>query len=238
MIATVQFGPNTVKYHTPNPITVNRVKSIWRKEPLTIKWLYTIDRDTVFLDVGANVGMYTMLAAAQGAQVYSLEAEAKNYALLKKNCELNHNSVQAFHLGAWDHTGESEIYIHKQGVGAALHSVGESVDWNLQPKQSRETQTVPVTRLDDFCDQHRIEPTHIKIDVDGMEHRVVGGAEHTLRHCEQILIELNCRLSEHRDLIPHIERLGFLLKERSLRTEGTFQNCGEHLFVRRGRQVK
>jgi FkbM family methyltransferase len=236
MIETITFMGAEVKYHTPNSKTKNRVHTIWTKEPLTIEWLKTFDHHTVMLDVGANVGMYTMLGASRGAMVYSLEAERKNYELLVNNITLNQFTAQAHHVGALDRVGTSEIHIHKLEVGSALHSVGESVDWNLQPKQSRETQQVNTITVDQFCQDQACTPTHIKIDVDGMEHLVIQGAEHTIRQAHSVLIELNLRLPQHCDLVPQIESWGYVLQDRSMRTKGTFRDCGEHLFTRTGAQ--
>lgn len=47
-------------YFTPNVHTRWRVESLYEKEPCTIEWIATFQSSDVLVDVGANVGMYTI----------------------------------------------------------------------------------------------------------------------------------------------------------------------------------
>lgn len=90
-----------VKNCRTNEITVNDYRMILDKddslrlslfpyEPIETQLVkqYVKAKDCV-VDVGANIGYYTLLMAKQRAIVHSFEPEPKNFALLKKNVELN-----------------------------------------------------------------------------------------------------------------------------------------------------
>ena len=90
--------------------------------------------------------------------------------------------------------------------------------------------------LDTFCKQMNITPDHIKMDVDGLEHRVINGGIESISNSKTVIIELNTNLKEHNDAISKMKSLGFKLDEgqvrEALRKGGTFLNVGEHLFYK------
>ncbi|MDA0225662.1 MAG: FkbM family methyltransferase, partial [Proteobacteria bacterium] len=79
-----------LRYYTPNAQTRWRVESLYTKEPDTIDWLCSMTREDLLFDVGANVGMYTIFAAAtRGTRVLAFEPEAQNYGILNTNIHGN-----------------------------------------------------------------------------------------------------------------------------------------------------
>ena len=59
----VSFGDTSIVYATPNKMTAWRVRTLFSKEPDTIAWLLSFRSGDVLIDIGANVGMYTIFAA-------------------------------------------------------------------------------------------------------------------------------------------------------------------------------
>jgi FkbM family methyltransferase len=227
----VLFLEKKIKYYTPNSKTKKRVKRIHEKEPLTNEWISEIQNGTSLLDIGANVGMYTMMAAVtKDIKVYSIEPENNNYFILCHNILLNKVSdrVLAFNAGALDYNGYSVLNINNNdGFGGALHSVEEELDDKLNTLKPIHKQGLHVMRIDSFVEKMNIQPEYIKIDVDGLEHRVVEGALKTIKNAKTIIIELDLNLQKHKDTIDKIKDLGFSLKNDKLR-KGHF---GEHWFT-------
>ena len=61
-------------FATPNQMTKWRADSIYEKEPCTLEWIDSFAADDVLFDIGANVGMYTIWAAAtRGCRVFAFE---------------------------------------------------------------------------------------------------------------------------------------------------------------------
>ncbi len=63
----------------------------------------------LFVDVGANVGTYTLWAAEQGAEVIAVEPAADTFGLLEENIALNGYQVTAVQAAAGDHCGSARF---------------------------------------------------------------------------------------------------------------------------------
>lgn len=93
------------------------------------------------------------------------------------------------------------IYLRRLMTGDSCHSFGESVDFYLKERKPAFVQGCFATTIDRLVQTGAIPvPNYIKIDVDGFEHKVIKGAEATLRDAgvASLLIEINPALSEHR----------------------------------------
>jgi len=229
-------------FATPSRFTLWRVQTIRTKEPCTLEWIESFQPGEVLVDCGANVGMYTIWAAAtRQAQVIAFEPEAQNFALLNRNILLNRLSdrVTAYCLGLADTAGLTQLHMADMRIGGSCHAVGEALDFALQPLQTQFVQGCVAARLDDLIAEGAVPaPHHIKIDVDGFEHRVVAGARKTLAdpRLKSLLIETNPKLAEHRAMVDELARYGFRVDPdqvaRAERKDGPFQGVAEHIFRR------
>jgi hypothetical protein len=81
-------------------------------------------------------------------------------------------------------------------------------------------------------------PTHIKIDVDGIEPKIVAGAADLLRNptLRSLLIETNLNLENHRQMLQELAACGFKVDpaqvQRAMRRDGPFKGVAEHVFRR------
>lgn len=237
-VASVGFGGKTLRYAVPNRATLWRVETLFTKEPSTIEWLSGFSPGDVFLDVGANVGMYSVFAAiVPGARVYAFEPESQNYALLCRNIVLNGLAVTAFCTALSDEERFGSLHLSDFQAGGSCHSFGEAVDYRLEAKAFPFSQGCYSTTIDRLVQSDAIPvPGHIKIDVDGLEHRVIAGAAETLKRVRSLLVEINPSLAAHRAIIDRLSDLGFSYDpaqvERATRKDGAFKGVGEHVFRR------
>jgi FkbM family methyltransferase len=240
--AEIEHAGVRMYFATPTNFTLWRVTTIYEKEPWTLEWVATIEPDEILLDCGANVGMYTIWAAAtRKARVYAFEPESQNYALLNKNILLNDLSerVTAYCMGLSDTSGLSQLHMADLRAGGSCHSVGEALDFKLEPLATVFTQGCVAARLDDLVrDKALPVPNHIKIDVDGFEPKVIAGARNTLADplVKSLLIETNQNLDEHMDMVHELNAMGFRHDARQVarasRKEGTFEGVAEYVFRR------
>jgi FkbM family methyltransferase len=118
-------------------------------------------RDTdFFVDVGANVGSYTILAcSAIGARGCAIEPVASTYRRLVENIRLNHmeERVQCFNIGVGNKSGSVRFT-------GGLDTVNHVVALN---EYSENTINVEISTLDIILKY--INPSLIKIDVEGYE---------------------------------------------------------------------
>ena len=75
-----------------------RLKSC-KREPQTVDWIENLPDDSVFFDIGANIGSYSLIAASQNkigkrVSVYSFEPHYANYFSLVKN--IRYNNLEEF----------------------------------------------------------------------------------------------------------------------------------------------
>lgn len=229
-------------FATPNRHTQWRVETLFTKEPDTIAWLETLGQDDIMLDVGANVGMYSIYAArVRGTAVHAFEPESQNYAILNQNILLNQldRLVAAYCVALSDRAGFDRLYLSEFVADGSCHSWGASLDFNNRPRAAPFAQGSFSTTIDLAVAGGAIPvPTHIKIDVDGLEHAVIAGARETLRdrRVRSVLIEINTNLDEHWKVVDVTLEAGFDYSrdeaERAQRTEGAFKGVGNYVFRR------
>jgi FkbM family methyltransferase len=231
-----------VVYATPSTATKWRVDTLFEKEPITIQWIAGFAANEVLVDIGANVGMYTIWAAkTRGVRVFAFEPEAQNYALLNRNIVLNGlgEQVKAYCLGLSDQAGYSELHLSDLSIGGSCHSLGERVDFKHEPMHPVFSQGCISARLDDLVTAGVVPvPDHIKIDVDGIEHKIIAGARGVLadRKVRSLLIETNQNLADHRQMVKEVESLGYRYDPAQVaaaeRKSGSFKGVAEYVFKR------
>lgn len=130
----------------------------------------------VVLDIGANIGYYTLIAAklvGPKGRVVAFEPDPANFALLKKNVEANgHRNVTLFQKALSDRTGKAKLYLNPTNKGD--HRLYDSGD-------GRSFVTVTMARLDDVLLKMDRQVHFIKMDVQGAEASALGGMRGLLR---------------------------------------------------------
>jgi FkbM family methyltransferase len=229
-------------FATPSTFTKWRVDGIYTKEPCTIDWIETFQAGDLLFDVGANVGMYSIWAAAtRGCRVISFEPEAGNYALLNRNILANglQDLITAYCLGLSDRSGAFHLNMSDMRLGGSNHAVGEPLDYKHEPMNVTFKQGCVAFTLDQLVTSYKLPvPDHIKIDVDGIEPNIITGGAEVLRNSKvrSLLIEINLNLEDHRQMVEKLTGLGFKVDrqqvERAVRKEGPFKGVAEHVFRR------
>lgn len=138
----------------------------------------------LFVDIGANIGSYTILAAgACGSGTLTIEPVPRTFAALMDNVRLNDlgGRVHARNIGLGDSSGTLTFTDDLDTVNHVV-APGESVGSTI---------TVPVLSLDELA--LNLSPALIKIDVEGLETSVIAGAQSTLQQPSllAVLMELN-----------------------------------------------
>jgi FkbM family methyltransferase len=240
--AALEHQGRKLVYLIPNSMCLMRAETLFTKEPSTIGWLDSIPTGAVYLDVGANVGMYVVYAGViRQARVFAFEPEAQNYALLQRNIQANRLGTLAI---AWcaalsDTEAFDRIHLSQFLTGGSCHSFGEALDPYLKERKPAFVQGCYATTIDKLVQTGVMPvPHYIKIDVDGFEHKVIKGAADTLQDpaVASLLIEINPALPEHRWIIEYLNGMGFRHDEKQVaeaeRKEGYFKGVAEYVFRR------
>jgi FkbM family methyltransferase len=146
-----------------------------------------VGRGDVFVDVGANIGKYSITLSGIAGRVVSVEADPDNYERLRQNIELNGiDNVTAVKMVAWD---KSEILRFHPGEFSGAGTAKEDLPDREYVKDSIE---VRAESMDARLRSLGVSTVDwIKIDVEGAEYEVLKGLEETLRtHRPRIVAEL------------------------------------------------
>ena len=189
-----------LKFQTNGRVIQKRVNRFFSKEPKTLEWIDTFKRSENFLDIGANIGIYSLYAAKKGISVYAFEPQVLNFAELYTNIYLNDLSdkINGYGIAL---TNENTIeYLSLLSMVPGQSHNDYAIDIPGQIKQG-----CAGFKLDYLVEKNVIpQPTHIKIDVDGIESKVIEGGVNTIQNCKTILIEV-----EDMDIVDMITKLGF-----------------------------
>jgi FkbM family methyltransferase len=204
----------------PTEIARYRAATFFTKEPATIKWIDGMNPGETFFDIGANIGIYSLYAASRGLRVYAIEPEAQNFALLNRNIALNHldDLTTALNLAVSDREAIDHLCVTKVESGSSLHNLGEAVDYAGRAFVPAMRQGVLSVQLDSFLERFPDAfPTHLKIDVDGIEAKIIAGADKTLadRRLRSLLIELSETAAKDKDIGLTLKGKGFTLVDRT-----------------------
>jgi FkbM family methyltransferase len=186
------------------------------KEPWTVRWLEQNARPgDVLFDVGANVGSYSLIAAALGLKAVAFEPAYSSYAALCDNVVLNgyEDSVTPLPVVLSERTALATLSHSDVAAGAAEHSLDGGDGAYRQPVLSY--------RLDDLVGQLGLPaPVLLKVDVDGAEASVLAGAQETLAAStlRSVLVEVD--RDRGAEVVPLLAAAGLTLAERIEERDG------------------
>jgi FkbM family methyltransferase len=232
----------TVAFHCLGHTALWRAQTLLTKEPETLEWIDRFADGDVYWDIGANVGMYALYAAiSRKIRVLAFEPSAANYFLLNRNIELNELAdwMQAYCLAFADGTRIDTLNMQNTDLGGALSSFGSTVDESGRTFVPRFRQGSIGYSMDQFVERFALPfPNHVKIDVDGIEDRIVAGAAATLG--DPRLRSLSIELDEERpdytqSVIASIEQAGLRLvakRHSEMVAQGGYKNIFNYQFRR------
>ncbi len=226
-------------FSCPNDLARWRAETYFTKEPETIEWIDTFKTGDVLFDIGANIGLYSIYAAKKGIDVIAFEPESQNFALLNKNVYLNKcwNKVMCLSVALSDNNTCGYLYLPQFQTGGATNCFGSPLDEQGKSFNPVFKQGVVSYMLDSFLLQSNYFPTHIKIDVDGIEPKIINGSDKTLKdpRLKSVLIELNDGLPEHMEVIKKIQSRGLMLRHKKhaeMFEGGKYSKIFNYVFVR------
>ncbi len=138
----------------------------------------------IFADIGANIGVFTVIAAAKNPsiRVYAFEPNPMSFNILKENLSLNClNNVTAINSAVGSSSGTASLDVSSRCAGT--HSLYGNGLTRLE---------VPLISLDEFFIKAKAAPDLIKIDVEGYEPTVLRGMETLLKKKPlQVILEFH-----------------------------------------------
>ena len=243
IIVRMDYEPHDIYLNADSVTEYITRRNSSKKEPETITWIETYVRPgDVFYDVGANVGAYSFVAdrhTSGKVKVYAFEPSFSTFAQLNRNIFLNscQGRIIPFCIALSSKTDILVLNYSSLTPGAALHALGQPLDNLRQTFKPAFEQPVLSYRIDDLIKAFEIEkPTHIKLDVDGIELEILKGAEETLRDpaLKSILVEIEPSLEMSTQVVEYLKTRGFRIQ--MVRSHGRSEMAtSNYLFVRTGK---
>jgi FkbM family methyltransferase len=133
--------------------------------------------DDAFVDVGANIGVYSVVAAVRGARVLAFEPNQNARAMLSANLALNHieDRVQVLSFALADFSGTARFTTDLESSN------------HLEMASEAKGEVVEVRELDELVEPGR-PVTLIKIDAEGFDEAVLRGARGMLERERPVVI--------------------------------------------------
>ena len=217
---TVVHKNQKMIFSVPNYLALYRSETFGTKEPDTLNWIEEMDSNSIFWDIGANVGIYSIYAAKYNkCKVFSFEPSVFNLELLARN--INNNNLQDLitivPLPLTNKIGIQKFKINNVVWGGALSTFGENFDqFGNDIGIAKFEYSLPGITMDDLRSNLNIDlPKYIKIDVDGIEHLILEGGIEVLKSVKSILLEVNYNFSEQSQKIErNLAESGFSLYKK------------------------
>jgi FkbM family methyltransferase len=188
-----------------------------------------IEPNSVIFDVGANIGLTSVLFSRvpENSKVYSFEPGPQAYSCLLQTMQRNKLPVlNAYNFGLSDKAGKLSFF--EADMLAGSYAITDA-----HPHGGLANTTINVVSIDDFVNEHNIQRLDlIKIDVEGFEAEVIKGAAKTLAALKpRVFVELNSyTLIATRNVNPR----DFLAMLRSTFGNVSWRKSGEWKNIRTG----
>ncbi len=144
--------------------------------------LERMSHDSVFYDVGANIGIFTLFFAKYGKEAVAFEPFPNNCKEMLVNLKRNNlDNVRTFDVAIGDHNGTAPLffpdYADNDTATTGLASLGD-----VATPRDVVSMTVDVETLDSIVEEHNLPlPDAIKIDIEGAEYAALIGMKETLK---------------------------------------------------------
>jgi len=212
-----QIDKKFIYFHVPNWLAFYRAKTLLTKEPETIAWLNKISSKSLLYDIGANVGLYSVYASAiRNCKVMSFEPSFLNLELLFRNVQSNNlqDKITIVPLSLSNKNQIENFYMNEGDNiwGGAHNSSGINKSQDGTEMLNFKISSQLALSLDTLVEIFRMpNPDHIKIDVDGLESKVLQGGLKTFGNSKSILIEIDEKNKDQNiEIQGMLTKLGFV----------------------------
>ena len=218
-----------IKFFIPNKAVDLRVKRIFSKEPGTLKWIdnFKNDENTIFWDIGANIGLFSLYASQKhnNIKIFSFEPSTSNLRVLSRNISINKLQERIL-INQFPLTKNENLYLDLKETrfqeGCASNTFGEDFGHDGNKIYEKNSYKVFGNNINNLIDNKILDiPDYIKIDVDGIEHLILEGADKYLnsKKIKSISVEINEKFEEQKVRVNQIllsNKFKFVSKNNSL----------------------
>ena len=166
----------------PDVISTSILRNGYHEEGLTRMLLTRLKAGSVFFDVGAHFGYFTLLAArlvGGAGMVHAFEPSSATFRILKTNTRNNKNVI-ANNIAVFRAPGQ--VSFNEYGLESSAYATVFSarIQTTAQKLASQRTVSVPAVSVDAYVEQTASRPDFIKIDAESSELPILQGMSNVL----------------------------------------------------------
>jgi FkbM family methyltransferase len=212
----VETPRGTLSFVLLGKTSAGRATTVLTKQPATIDWIDSFQPGSVFWDIGASVGVFSLYAGlATDARIVAFEPAAVNYYLLSANCEANrlHDRVDCLLVGVGRQRSIARLEVSQFRPARSFSFRGK----RDEPYASR--QAAIVLSIDELVEEYGLPcPNYLKIDAPGASEDIIAGAVRTFRRPEvrQIHLELRDSSKGGQRILDMLKQNGFAPSTRNV----------------------
>lgn len=193
---SVETRRGQIRFHVSSQWDLRRAWRLPSGEPDMLEWIEAFPEGACLWDIGANVGAFSLYAALPGnVHVIAIEPAAVTFSTLTRNIELNgmNDKVSAYCVAFTDKTRLDTLYMSRVESGGVWHGFGTETNQFGKAIATTLRQGSIGFSIDDFVATFSPRlPTHVKIDVDGIEPDILRGGRKVLsaRSIQSAIVEV------------------------------------------------
>ena len=213
-------------FFCPSLQSFKRVQSLYTKEPETLSWMDNFQlhnsKKIVYWDIGANIGLYSIYAAVKfkDIEIISFEPSTSNTRTLSRNISINNleSKISIFPLALSDKENIISYFNETRfSEGGSISNFNSNINYNgeiVEENRIKNKYNLFGTSIDNLILNKILKvPNYIKIDVDGIEHLILKGAENLLKN--QNLKELSIEMNP--DYLKQFELINEFMEENNFK---------------------
>ncbi len=220
-----------LRFRCPNALTLRRAYTLYVKEAGTIDWLnQALQPGDVFLDIGANIGVYTLYAAQRvgpSGHVYAVEPHLPNAVALMENLVVNAlgERVSLLTCALAEAPRPARFDYGQWRTGSSRSQLAGSADHPGLPatSTSRLSELKLAQTADSLVAAGAIRsPQVVKIDVDGTELEILRGMRAMLTGKDRPrTLQVECMPDNAHAIEALLGECGYALRHRHATMAGT-----------------
>jgi FkbM family methyltransferase len=203
----IQINGSNFQLHIDDWVQQN-VFFLGEYEPAELKAIKPyLKEDSVFIDVGANFGWYSLFSSfviGNQGKVIAFEPFPENFRRLSQNISLNPNrKIIAENLAVGQQKGSLDLFYNNQEQNLGM------VSKNATPNSRKKN--VPMIAFDDYVSDNKIDKIDfIKIDIEGAELQALMGMKEVLRKLKPVLlVEILKEQNDRNSILSFLSGLGY-----------------------------
>jgi len=192
-------------------------KSEHSKEDNIKEYINSLPKNSIFYDLGANLGWFSLYAASLELKVYAFEVDKDNFFGLQENIKANPNianNIFSFNQGIADKKQKVNLRLGYNSSIGGHHKTLEIPNFSASNSIIENNKIeITVDSLDNIIKNQNLPyPDHLKVDIDGSEYAFLLGANETLKQAKSMVIEFWIDSEYYNKSIDILKSFGFKLK--------------------------